>query len=228
MAGDGPGRRRGSGRSHQRARPEDRRRPAPGQLLESLQRRRLRLAAAFLAHGALQLVVGVLVAGVEQQRLLEETYKQFVRAGANLDQDAQARLREINAELASLSQDFRNNLLEETNAFEMLVTDRADLGNLPESLVASAAAEAQRQLDEALAEAAERPAPSYARWPRVLGLMVVVLIGVEIFTGSLLALYYLPTPESAHGSLGTILRDVSSGSLVRQMGKTLAPRKPPR
>ncbi|MEJ2160466.1 MAG: M3 family metallopeptidase [Chromatiales bacterium] len=81
----------------------------------------------------------------EQQRLLEETYKQFVRAGANLDQDAQARLREINAELASLSQDFRNNLLEETNAFEMLVTDRADLGNLPESLVASAAAEAQRR-----------------------------------------------------------------------------------
>jgi peptidyl-dipeptidase Dcp len=53
----------------------------------------------------------------EQQRLLEETYKQFVRAGANLDQDAQARLREINGELASLSQDFRNNLLEETNAF---------------------------------------------------------------------------------------------------------------
>jgi peptidyl-dipeptidase Dcp len=81
----------------------------------------------------------------EQQRLLEETYKQFVRAGANLDQDAQARLREINAELASLSQDFRNNLLEETNAFEMLVTDRADLGNLPERLVASAAAEAQRR-----------------------------------------------------------------------------------
>ena len=81
----------------------------------------------------------------EQQRLLEETYKQFVRAGANLDQDAQARLREINGELASLSQDFRNNLLEETNAFEMLVTDRADLGNLPESLVASAAAEAQRR-----------------------------------------------------------------------------------
>ena len=55
------------------------------------------------------------------------------------------RLAEINAELASLSQDFRNNLLEETNAFEMLVTDRADLGNLPESLVASAAAEAQRR-----------------------------------------------------------------------------------
>ncbi len=81
----------------------------------------------------------------EQERLLEETFKQFVRAGANLDQDAQARLREINGELASLSQDFRNNLLEETNSFEMLVTDRADLGNLPQSLVASAAAEAQRR-----------------------------------------------------------------------------------
>ena len=77
--------------------------------------------------------------------------------------------------------------------------------------------DSRKPLREALAEAADRPAPSYVRWPRVLGLMVVVLIGLELLTGTLLALYYLPTPESAHGSLGTILRDVSSGSLVRQI-----------
>jgi len=81
----------------------------------------------------------------EQLRLLEETHKQFIRSGANLGNDAQARLREINTELAALSQQFEENLLDETNAFELLVTDRADLGNLPASLVALAAEEAGRR-----------------------------------------------------------------------------------
>ena len=81
----------------------------------------------------------------EQRRLLDETRKSFVRAGANLDDDAQARLREINAELASLSQQFRDNLLDETNDFELLVTDRDDLGAIPDSLVALAAEEAKRR-----------------------------------------------------------------------------------
>ncbi|MCZ6649623.1 MAG: M3 family metallopeptidase [Acidobacteria bacterium] len=81
----------------------------------------------------------------EQMRLLEETYKDFVRAGANLDEPAQDRLRELNGELATLSEQFRNNLLEETNEFELLVTQRADLGNLPPSLVAVAAEEARRR-----------------------------------------------------------------------------------
>lgn len=79
----------------------------------------------------------------EQTRLLNETYKQFVRSGANLDDASQARLREINAELATLGQKFGENLLNETNEFELLVTDRADLGNLAESLVALAANEAK-------------------------------------------------------------------------------------
>jgi peptidyl-dipeptidase Dcp len=86
-----------------------------------------------------------LALNAEQRRLLEETHKDFVRAGANLDGDAQARLREINAGLATLSQEFRENLLDDTNDFEVMVTDRADLGNLPESLVALAAEEAQRR-----------------------------------------------------------------------------------
>ncbi len=81
----------------------------------------------------------------ERQRLLEETHKTFVRAGVNLPDSAQARLREINADLAELSQTFGQNLLKETNAFELHVTDSADLGALPASLVAAAAEEAARR-----------------------------------------------------------------------------------
>jgi len=66
----------------------------------------------------------------EQRHLLDETHKQFVRSGANLEDAAQERLREINSELAKLGQQFGDNLLDETNNFELLVTDRADLGEL--------------------------------------------------------------------------------------------------
>ena len=83
--------------------------------------------------------------GGEQRRLLEETHKRFVRSGANLEDAAQERLREINAELAELGQQFQENLLNETNDFELVVTDRADLGSLPGSLVALAAEEAKRR-----------------------------------------------------------------------------------
>lgn len=81
----------------------------------------------------------------EADKLLEETHKQFVRSGAALDDEAKARMREINAELAELSQQFGENVLAETNAYELHVTDTADLGNLPANLVSLAAAEAQRR-----------------------------------------------------------------------------------
>jgi peptidyl-dipeptidase Dcp len=81
----------------------------------------------------------------EKLRLLEQTHKQFVRAGASLSDESQARLRNINTELATLGQQFGENLLNETNNFELLVTDRADLGELNESLVALAADEAKRR-----------------------------------------------------------------------------------
>lgn len=81
----------------------------------------------------------------QQRRLLEETYKTFLRSGINLDDASQVRLREINAERATLTTAFRENLLNETNDFEMLVTDRADLGSLPASLIALAAEEAERR-----------------------------------------------------------------------------------
>jgi ubiquinol-cytochrome c reductase cytochrome b subunit len=75
----------------------------------------------------------------------------------------------------------------------------------------------QKPFRQALREALERPAPSYLRWPRVLGIVVVVLLAIEFLTGGLLALYYLPTPESAHASTGTVLRDVGFGWLVHEI-----------
>jgi peptidyl-dipeptidase Dcp len=81
----------------------------------------------------------------EQAKLLEETHKTFVRSGVSLPPTEQARLRVINGELAELSERFGQNLLEETNAFELHVTDREDLGDLPASLVAAAADEARRR-----------------------------------------------------------------------------------
>jgi len=81
----------------------------------------------------------------EQLKLLEETHKGFVRRGAALDDASKARMREINKELAELSQRFSQNVLEETNAYELHVTDSADLGDLPPNLVELAAGEATRR-----------------------------------------------------------------------------------
>ncbi|MEG1563801.1 MAG: M3 family metallopeptidase [Bacteroides sp.] len=79
----------------------------------------------------------------EQLRLLEETYKSFVRAGANLSADKQARLRDINKELSTLGITFSNNILNENNAFRLYVDQEADLAGLPESVRQSAAVEAK-------------------------------------------------------------------------------------
>lgn len=70
---------------------------------------------------------------------------------------------------------------------------------------------------EALAEALSRPMPSYARWPRVLGLVALILVGILGFTGVLLTLYYTPTPEGAHTSTATILGEVHFGGFVYQI-----------
>jgi peptidyl-dipeptidase Dcp len=79
----------------------------------------------------------------EQAKLLEETHKDFVRSGAALSEEAKTRLRAINGELATLSQQFGENVLAETNAFELHVTDSTDMGALPANLVALAAEKAR-------------------------------------------------------------------------------------
>ena len=75
----------------------------------------------------------------EQMKLLEETYKDFVRGGANLDSVSQARLRELNTEISSLQTTFGQNMLKETNAFKLIIDNEADLAGLPADLVAVAA-----------------------------------------------------------------------------------------
>ena len=75
----------------------------------------------------------------EQTKLLEEVYKGFVRGGANLDAASQAKLRELNSEISMLQLTFGQNMLSETNAFQLIISKKKELSGLPESLVASAA-----------------------------------------------------------------------------------------
>ena len=78
----------------------------------------------------------------EQMRLLTETFKSFANNGANLPEDKKARLKEINQELGLLSLQFGNNVVAETNAYQLFITDEAELKGLPESAKASAKEEA--------------------------------------------------------------------------------------
>jgi len=68
----------------------------------------------------------------EQSTLLEKRYKSFSRNGANLPDDKKTQLREIDKELSQLSLKFGENILAETNKFEMLLTNESDLSGLPE------------------------------------------------------------------------------------------------
>lgn len=78
----------------------------------------------------------------DQRRLLEETHKNFVRSGANLSPEDQETLRELNQELSSLSVRFGENVLGDTNAFELVIEDEADLAGLPDSVRDATAREA--------------------------------------------------------------------------------------
>ena len=75
----------------------------------------------------------------EQQRLLSETYKRFVRGGANLTPEKKEELKKINEQLALLDLKFDNNLLAETNRFKLVIDKKEDLAGLPENVVAGAA-----------------------------------------------------------------------------------------
>lgn len=80
----------------------------------------------------------------EQIFLLENTYKDFVRGGALLDAAQKVRFRELNQELSLLSVKFGENVLAETNAFQLVIDNKADLAGLPPSVVDMAAATAKQ------------------------------------------------------------------------------------
>ncbi|MBN2367261.1 MAG: peptidase M3, partial [Calditrichaeota bacterium] len=81
----------------------------------------------------------------EEKKLLDETYKYFVRGGANLSETDKNILREINKELSLLSIQFGENVLKETNNFELVIEKEEDLAGLTDAAVAAAAAAAEER-----------------------------------------------------------------------------------
>ena len=79
----------------------------------------------------------------EQKKLLDETYKGFVRSGANLPEDKQERLRDLNSKISLLQLTFGQNMLKETNAFQLIIDKKEDLSGLPQNLISVAADEAK-------------------------------------------------------------------------------------
>jgi len=71
----------------------------------------------------------------EQMKLLEDTYRDFVRGGADLDSASQVRFREINQELSLLTLKFGENVLAENNAFKLVIDNEADLEGLTQGLI---------------------------------------------------------------------------------------------
>ena len=81
----------------------------------------------------------------EQITLLDKTYKGFVRNGALLNDDQKAKLREIDAQLSVLSLQFNENVLAETNAYQLHITNKEDLAGLPDGVIEAAKNLAEQQ-----------------------------------------------------------------------------------
>jgi len=75
----------------------------------------------------------------EESTLLEKTFRRFVRSGASLNETDKSRYREITKELSQLGLKFQQNVLAETNAYELLISDEKDLSGLPASIIEMAA-----------------------------------------------------------------------------------------
>ncbi|OIQ48422.1 MAG: peptidase M3 [Gammaproteobacteria bacterium MedPE] len=95
-----------------------------------------RVAAVYDKKDSLELTTA-------QQKLLKDTYVGFVRSGAKLDAKQKDQIRELNAQLAKLTLQFGDNLLAETNSFEVVVDDKSKLSGLSDSVIAAAAATAK-------------------------------------------------------------------------------------
>ena len=81
----------------------------------------------------------------ESKRLLEQTYRDFQRAGAALNIEQQERLKELNEELAGLETLFSQNILNEANDLAIIVESREELEGISESRINSAAEEASKK-----------------------------------------------------------------------------------
>ena len=84
----------------------------------------------------------------EQTKLLNDTRKGFVRSGALLSENQKERISEINSKISGLSTSFGQNLLAETNGFE-LILEASDLEGLSDGVIAAAADAASQKMDAA-------------------------------------------------------------------------------
>ncbi len=84
----------------------------------------------------------------EEHTLLDDTYRGFVRSGALLDDDKKSRLRQISQELSTLSPAFMQNTVKSSEAFEMLIEDKAELSGLPDGAIDAAAHAAEEKGQE--------------------------------------------------------------------------------
>ncbi|WP_396169260.1 M3 family metallopeptidase [Flavobacterium sp.] len=80
---------------------------------------------------------------LEQAKILDNTYKDFVRSGANLSNADKEILRKINGQLSLISLKYGQNILAETNKYELVIGDKKDLAGLPQGLIDAAAADAK-------------------------------------------------------------------------------------
>ena len=85
--------------------------------------------------------------GLDEQgvRLIERYYTDFVRAGANLTEAQKTRVKEINAEMATLTTQFSQNVLAEVNDSAVIVSDRAELAGLSDEQIAVLAKSAEEK-----------------------------------------------------------------------------------
>jgi len=81
----------------------------------------------------------------EQETLLDKTYKAFVRNGAQLNGNQKNRLRDIDKELSQLGLKFGENVLAETNKYELVLENEADLSGLPDAVKEAAAQTAEEK-----------------------------------------------------------------------------------
>jgi len=84
----------------------------------------------------------------EQQTLLENTYSNFIRQGANLSDEQKNRFREISTELSKLSLTFNENVLKETNSYQNHITDKGKLTGMPEGALEAASSRAKSENKE--------------------------------------------------------------------------------
>ena len=78
-----------------------------------------------------------------RERFVDETCASFIQSGADLPADQKARVAELESRLSEITQKFSENVLDSTNAWELVIEDESRLAGLPESAKAAAAADAE-------------------------------------------------------------------------------------